>query len=77
MPTAPEAPGPAGELRQRMPHGASPAEVEGKEPTNAVPAPAGEGPEPESKRKNKTFGRTPDGTGKLISQPIIFGFYRY
>lgn len=68
---APEA-SEAAELRQRAPHGVSSGEkTEGRDPGAADPVlDIDDELSALDKGKKKTFGRTPDGTGKLAPNPL-------
>lgn len=58
------------ELRQRAPHGASSGDnAENGAPRAADPATDADEEYSAEDKGKKTFGRTPDGTGKLASDP--------
>lgn len=63
----------AAELRQRIPHGAPTGDPsEERQPGAAASAGDTERAPPTSEKGQKTYGRTPDGTGKPPSVPNTF-----
>ena len=61
------------ELRQRIPHGAPTGDTPEEHQAGAAASVGDtERPPPTSEKGQKTYGRTPDGTGKSPSVPNIF-----